>query len=120
LKEKESKIQAKVDMLKKGDDTEAKKRLDAETKVREARAEEVAKKNAAAAAAEAKANAPETEDVTGTVEETVETKTEEVSEAVEVTEKVKTEEAPEAVEEIAEASEEKTPEAENKEEAPEA
>ena len=61
LKEKESKIQAKVDKLKKGTDDEAKKRLDAETKVREARAEELAKKNAEAAAEEAKATADEEE-----------------------------------------------------------
>ncbi len=93
MKEKESKIQAKVDTLKKGEDADAKKRLDAETKVREARAEELAKKNAEAAAEEAKANEEE---------------------------EAKTEEAPEAVEETAEATEETAPEAENKEEAPEA
>jgi small subunit ribosomal protein S16 len=57
LTEKESKIQAKVDSLKKGEDLEAKKRLDAETKVREARAEEFAKRIADAAAEEAKAAA---------------------------------------------------------------
>ncbi|MBI9055353.1 MAG: 30S ribosomal protein S16 [Bacteroidales bacterium] len=57
LTEKESKIQAKVDSLKKGEDIEAKKRLDAETKVREARAEEFAKRIADAAAEEAKAAA---------------------------------------------------------------
>jgi len=59
LTEKESKIQAKVDSLKKGEDIEAKKRLDAETKVREARAEELAKRVAEAAAEEAKAAAAE-------------------------------------------------------------
>jgi len=90
LKEKEAKIQAKVDSLKKGEDTEAKKRLDAETKVREARAEELAKRNAEAAAEEAKASAEETE------------------------------EAPEAEEKPAEAAEEKAPEAENKDEAKDA
>ena len=114
LKEKEGKIQAKVDMLQKGEDTELKKRMDAETKVREARAEELAKRNAEAAAAEAKANAPETE----------EAQAEETTEAVEVTE-----ETPAATEEVKEeakteeapaATEEKAPEAENKEEAPEA
>ena len=62
LQEKGNKIQAKVDMLQKGEDADAKKRLDAETKVREARAEELAKKNAEAAAAEAKANAPKEEE----------------------------------------------------------
>jgi small subunit ribosomal protein S16 len=105
LKEKESKIQAKKDSLRKGEDTDLKNRLDAETKVREARAEELAKKNAEAAAKEAKANAPQTEEAT---------------EAVEETEEVKTEEATEVVEETAEAPEEKAPEAENTEEAPEA
>ncbi len=90
LKEKENKIQAKIDGLLKGEDADAKKRLEAETKVREARAEEIAKRNAEAAAAEAKANAP------------------------------KEEETPEVVEESIEATEEKAPEAENKEEAPEA
>ena len=90
LKEKENKIQAKIDGLLKGEDADAKKRLDAETKVREARAEEIAKRNAEAAAAEAKANAP------------------------------KEEETPEVAEETTDATEEKAPEAENKEEAPQA
>ena len=62
LTEKEAKIQAKIDSLKKGEDADAKKRLDAETKVREARAEEIAKRNAEAAAEEAKANAEESEE----------------------------------------------------------
>lgn len=90
LKEKEDKIQAKIDGLLKGEDADAKKRLEAETKVREARAEEIAKRNAEAAAAEAKANAP------------------------------KEEETPEVAEETTDATEEKAPEAENKEEAPQA
>ncbi len=114
LKEKEGKIQAKVDMLQKGEDTELKKRMDAETKVREARAEELAKRNAEAAAAEAKANAPETE----------EAQTEETPEAVEATEEapVATEEVKEEAktEEAPKATEEKAPEAENKEKASEA
>lgn len=101
LKEKEAKIQAKVDSLKKGEDAEAKKRLDAETKVKEARAEELAKRNAEAAAEEAKANAEEQPE-------------EEATEATEEKEEAKTEEAPK------EATEEKAPEAENKDEAKEA
>jgi len=112
LKEKESKIQAKVDMLQKGEDSELKKRMDAETKVREARAEELAKRNAEAAAAEAKANTPEeaqAEETTEAVEATEETP----AATEEVKEEAKTEEAPAA-------TEEKAPEAENKEEAPEA
>jgi len=78
LKEKESKIQAKVDKLKKGTDEEAKKRLDAESKVREARAEELAKKNAEAAAEEAKATAGEEE---VKAEETTEAEEEQAPEA---------------------------------------
>ncbi|HAN19913.1 MAG: 30S ribosomal protein S16 [Bacteroidetes bacterium GWC2_33_15] len=56
MKEKENKVQAKRDMLKKGHDSEMKGRLEAEAKVREAKAEEVAKKKAEKAAKEAKAN----------------------------------------------------------------
>ena len=103
LKEKENKIQAKVDMLKKGEDTEAKKRLDAETKVREARAEEIAKRNAEAAAEEAKAANAEEET------ETEEAATEETPAEEVVAEETKAEEKPEA------ATEEQAPEAENKE-----
>ncbi len=79
LKEKESKIQAKVDMLKKGMDSDAKKRFEAETKVREARAEELAKKTAEAAAEEAKANAKDEEEVKP--EETTEVAEEQAPEA---------------------------------------
>lgn len=61
MKEKENKIQAKRDTLKKGKDSDMKKRLEAEGKVREAKAEEVAKKMAEKAAAEAKANKVEEE-----------------------------------------------------------
>jgi small subunit ribosomal protein S16 len=114
LTDKEGKIQAKVDMLQKGEDTELEKRMEAETKVREARAEEQAKRNAEAAAAEAKANAPETEEAQA--EETPEAvvATEEAPVATEeVKEEAKTEEAPKA-------TEEKAPEAENKEKASEA
>ncbi len=120
LNEKESKIQAKRDMLKKGTDAEAKKRLDAETKVREARAEELAKRNAEAAAEEAKANAKETEETSEAVEETPARPAggakvaEEVEANAEETKEAKPEEAPETVEETVKAVEEKAPEAENK------
>jgi small subunit ribosomal protein S16 len=103
LKGKEDKIQAKVDSLQKTDDADAKKRLDAETKVREARAEELAKRNAEAAAAEAKANAPE-------VEETPEAPVAEETPEVTAKEVVET-----PAKETPEAKEEKAPEAENKE-----
>lgn len=96
LKGKENKIQAKIDGLQKGEDADAKKRLEAETKVREARAEEIAKRNAEAAAAEAKAKAPKVEEAPEVAEESVE--------ATDATD----------------ATEEKAPEAENKEVAPEA
>lgn len=46
MKEKESKIQAKKDGLKLAFETEQKKKLDAETKINEARALEIAKRNA--------------------------------------------------------------------------
>ena len=112
LNEKESKIQAKRDMLKKGTDAEAKKRLDAETKVREARAEELAKRNAEAAAEEAKANAKETEETSEAVEETPARPAGGAN--AEETKEAKPEEAPETVEETVKAVEEKAPEAENK------
>lgn len=89
LKEKEAKIQAKIESLRKGEDADAKQRLDAETKVREARAEEIAKRNAEAAAAEAKANAPVEEEAE--VEETKEEVAEEQAPEAE-----NKEEAPEA------------------------
>lgn len=53
-KEKESKVQAKVDRLAKGEMDDIAKRIEAEAKVREARAQEIAKKQAELAAKEAK------------------------------------------------------------------
>ena len=120
LKEKESKIQAKVDMLQKGEDSELKKRMDAETKVREARAEELAKRNAEAAAAEAKANAPKEEAQAEETTEAVEATEEAPVVTEEVKEEAKTEEAPVATEEKPVSPAGEAPEAENKEEAPEA
>ncbi len=55
LKEKEAKIQAKVDQISKGKRDEHTQRIKAEAKVREAKAEKVAKKQAAAAAKTAEA-----------------------------------------------------------------
>lgn len=55
MKEKESKIQAKKDRLAKGEKDEVSKRLAAESKVRDTRAQELAKKLAQAEAKEAKA-----------------------------------------------------------------
>jgi len=70
MKEKENKIQTKLETLKKGKDSDLKQRLDAEGKVREAKAESVAKKIAQKAAAEAKANVVQEE---GAEEQTPET-----------------------------------------------
>jgi small subunit ribosomal protein S16 len=76
LKEKESKIEAKREKIQKGIADEDKKRLEAETKIREARAEELAKKNAEAAAEEAKVNAEETEEAKTEEKQIEETKDE--------------------------------------------
>jgi small subunit ribosomal protein S16 len=54
LKEKEAKIQAKVVTVEKSKQAEAKKRLEDETKVKEAMAQEVAKKKAEEAASKVK------------------------------------------------------------------
>lgn len=59
LKEKDVKITGKVDQLAKDKAASAKVRKDAETKVKEARSEAIAKKAADAIAAEEAANAPE-------------------------------------------------------------
>ena len=107
LKEKESKIEAKREQIRKGKASEEKKRLDAETKIREARAEELAKKNAEAAAEEAKANAEETEEA-------------KAEEAPEAEEKVAEETKAEKPKEETEQPEEKAPKAENNDEAKEA
>lgn len=112
LNDKEQKIQAKVDMLKKDYDTEAKKRFEAEKKVSEARAEELAKRNAEAAADEAKANAEEKE------EEKTDQPVGETEEAPKA--EVKSESGDETVEEKPVQPEEKAPEAENKDKASEA
>jgi small subunit ribosomal protein S16 len=68
LKEKITKIQAKTEKVKKTKETEAKKRLDAEVKIKDAKAEEIAKKKAAEAKAEAaaakEAEEPAVEEIT--------------------------------------------------------
>ncbi|MBR7067438.1 MAG: 30S ribosomal protein S16 [Bacteroidales bacterium] len=55
--EKDSKIKAKIDSLRTSERDANKKRVEAESKIREARAEEIAKRNAERAAAEAAAKA---------------------------------------------------------------
>jgi small subunit ribosomal protein S16 len=90
LKEKESKIQAKIDRLAKGETDDSAKRMEEESKVREARAQEIAKKNAALAAKEAgksevaeqdEAEAPQLEAEAEVVAETEEVKAEPEAEA---------------------------------------
>ncbi|HKL09106.1 MAG TPA: 30S ribosomal protein S16 [Bacteroidales bacterium] len=112
LKEKESKIEAKREQIRKGIADEDKKRLEAETKIREARAEELAKRNAEAAAEEAKANAEETE----------EAKTEDAPEAEETNAEEQQAEEPKAEkpEDEAKKSDNEAPKAENNDEAPKA
>ena len=90
LKEKEAKIAAKSDSIKSKADEETNKRLEAESKIREARAEELAKKKAveldaeAAAKAEAEAEAaPAKEEAT---EEAAQAETKEEAPAAEAKE----------------------------------
>jgi len=103
LKEKEAKIQAKVDKLSADKDSAAKKRLDEEVQIKEARAAEIAKmrselieKEEAAAAAEAEETAAEETVAEAAVEEVTteapaeETKAEEVPVAEEKKEEATT------------------------------
>ena len=106
-KDKEQKIQAKVDKLKAGDVAAKENRLKIEEEVNNARAEELSAKKTEAAAEEAKANEEETaeevaEDAT---EEVTEAKVEEVKE--EVKEEPKAEEKKEEVKEEPKAEEKK-------------
>ncbi|HSH52759.1 MAG TPA: 30S ribosomal protein S16 [Bacteroidales bacterium] len=118
LKEKESKIEAKREQIRRGIADEDKKRLDAERKVSEARAEELAKRNAEAAAEEAKANAEETDETKTEEAKTEEVKTEKASEAKEVKaeEKPAEETKAEKPQEEAPKSEKEAPKAENNDE----
>ncbi|MCF6360396.1 MAG: 30S ribosomal protein S16 [Cyclobacteriaceae bacterium] len=116
LKDKDAKVQAKLDGLSKEEATAAKARMDAETKVKEARTEAIQKKAADAIAA---VEAEEAAKVAAEVPVVEEAPTEEAAPAADV----KEEEAPaaEAKEEApATAAEvkEEAPKAETKEEAP--
>ncbi len=79
LKEKETKIQAKAEKVNEAKETEAKKRMENEVKVKEAMAEAVAKKKAAEEKAAAKEEAP-------VVEEQVAAESTKAPEATEVAE----------------------------------
>ncbi|MDD2277648.1 MAG: 30S ribosomal protein S16 [Bacteroidales bacterium] len=91
LKEKESKIQSKKDRLVKGEKDEIATRIQAETKVRETRAQEIAKRLADQAAKEAK-KTKETEEVAEEVAE-------EIVEVPEVTAEAEAETKPEEAKE---------------------
>ncbi|MBN2348483.1 MAG: 30S ribosomal protein S16 [Bacteroidales bacterium] len=123
MKEKESKIQSKIEKLEKSKESDAKQRFEAETKVREAREQELAKKIADAAKAKREANEEATEDSEEVAEEPAAKSEETVSEPEAVAEaepapEVKEEpiveepEAKVAEEDKAEESEEKKEEAE--------
>ncbi len=113
--EKEGKITSKVDGLTRKKDADKKARLEAETKVKEARAEAIAKKNLVIEEEAAAAESP-SEEATETTEEVA------VAEAPATEEKAKETPAVEEVKEEAPVAEEKTeePAAEVKEEKKEA
>lgn len=118
LKEKEGKIQGKVDSLAKADAADKKARQEAEAKVNAARAEEIAKKNLVVEEAEAVAAAEEGAEEAAAVE-TAEAATEDAPAAEAAPEaEAPVEEAPAEESPAAEAKEEAAPEAEAKEEAP--
>ncbi len=111
MKEKESKVQGKVDTLAKAKDAANKTKLEAEAKVNAARAEEIAKKRLAIDEAEAAAKA-EAEAAAAPVEEAPV----EEAPAAETTAEAPAEEAPQAA--PVEEKKEEAPKAEAKEEAP--
>lgn len=115
LKDKENKEQVKIDGIAKEEAATAKARLDAETKVKEARAEALAKKQsemlaAEQATAEAEAAEESTEEVTETVDETPAAEAP-VEEAAEETpaEEAKAEETPAEEAPVEEPKAEETP-----------
>lgn len=119
LKEKEAKIQSKIDGLFSKEEADKKAKLDAEAKISEERAAAIAKKRSELAAELEAAKAEETEEsseeVTETTDEVAETKEEVTETKEEVAEETK-EEVVETKEEVAEVKEEETAKAEEKEE----
>jgi small subunit ribosomal protein S16 len=91
--EKTTRVKAQIESISKGKSDEVKKRLEAETKVKEARAEELAKKLKAKAEAAEAAKAAKTEVVEAV--EAVEVEAEPIAEKVEEIQE-KPEESPEA------------------------
>ncbi len=111
MTEKEQKIQAKVDQLKSSKDSLAKSRMEVESKIKEDRAADIAKKRSELIAAEERANAPEEE-----AEEVAASEgTEVVAEAPAEESAVEAEAAPEAKEAPAEATATKGSEAQTEE-----
>jgi small subunit ribosomal protein S16 len=72
MNEKDSKVQAKMDSLAKGKRDSLKERIEAENKVKETRAQELAKKRADAAAKEAKSKVAEAPEETAPESESTE------------------------------------------------
>ena len=114
--EKAAKIQAKIDKLSDAKNSDKKSRLDAEAKVNEKRAEEIAKKKSDLVAEEEAANKQE-EEVEETAEEVAEVKEEATEEVVEakVEEKIEEKVEKKVEEPKAEAKEETTDKKETKE-----
>jgi small subunit ribosomal protein S16 len=114
MKEKEAKIAAKSEGIKNQEQEDIKKRLEAESKIREARAEELAKKRAVELDAEAAAKAEAETEAAPAEEAPVDAVAEEEAPAAEeapVAEAEATEEAPVAEAEEAPAAEEVAEEA---------
>ncbi|MEN8119876.1 MAG: 30S ribosomal protein S16 [Bacteroidota bacterium] len=105
-KDKEAKIQAKIDKLSDEKSSDKKNRLDAESKINEERAQAIAKKKSDLAAEEEAANKVE-ETVDETTEEVAEEK-EEVTEVKEEVVEAKKETTTEVKEEVSEVKKEET------------
>ncbi|MFP4059909.1 MAG: 30S ribosomal protein S16 [Bacteroidota bacterium] len=112
MKDKESRIQSKVENIEQSKKAERQKRLEEEARINEARAQELAKRNAEVNAAEQKEEAPATEETeakAGKEEVTAEPATEETPVAEEKKEepKAEAEETPEEPKEEKQESSEK-------------
>jgi small subunit ribosomal protein S16 len=120
MKEKEGKIQSKIDMLAKESDEETKNRVEAETKIKEARAAEILKKQSELAEdAEKEATEEVAEGEDASAEATAEAPAEASAEAPAGETGAKTEEVKEELKEEAKAEAKEEEKAEAKEEAKE-
>jgi small subunit ribosomal protein S16 len=109
MTEKEQKIQANMDNIKSAKDSDDRSRFDAETKIKEERAQEIAKRRSELIAAEEAANAPAEEEV---VEEVVAEAPAATEVPAETTEEPKAKEEPKSEEASAEADKEEPKSAE--------